>query len=356
MRVRRTIFLMVFAVMLISASAIQGRRLAGMAGERHSVVLHEAPPMIVFTSVVLGGFKGLLADVLWLRASLLQDQGRYLELVQLSDWITKLEPGLPDVWAFHAWNMAYNLSVMMPKAEDRWRWVQNGISLLRDKGIVYNPGSPKLCFELGWFFEHKIGGNTDAMHLYYKKKLAAMIAEVVGPSGYMDYSSISADTVAKLSSQFAFEVDSMKEVDELYGPLDWRFPQASAVYWGRQGVKIAADDHYAACDRMIYQSMMAVFRSGKLYCDPAKDQYETSFNPGVLPGVIKAFGDAMGRHPHDTSISDSYGSFLREAVHRLHDSGLDEDAKSLFLKLSQERAGPDTAGGYERFLEYRYES
>ena len=32
------------------------------------------PPMVAFTTVALGGFRGLLADLLWLRAGALQDE------------------------------------------------------------------------------------------------------------------------------------------------------------------------------------------------------------------------------------------------------------------------------------------
>ena len=90
------------------------------------------PPAVAFTTVALGGFRGILADVLWMRAGSLQDEGRYFELVQLSDWIAKLQPRSPAIWAYHAWNMAYNVSALMADPAERWRWVHNGIGLPRD--------------------------------------------------------------------------------------------------------------------------------------------------------------------------------------------------------------------------------
>ena len=68
--------------------------------------LENAPPLLAITTVALGGFRGLIADTLWLRVSHLQKKGRYFEVVQLSDWITKLEPKATEIWAFHSWNMA----------------------------------------------------------------------------------------------------------------------------------------------------------------------------------------------------------------------------------------------------------
>ena len=37
------------------------------------------PPMVAFTTVALGGFRGILADLLWLRAGALQEDGKYFE-------------------------------------------------------------------------------------------------------------------------------------------------------------------------------------------------------------------------------------------------------------------------------------
>src|SRR5437762_1057316 len=69
--------------------------------------LENAPPALAFTSVALGGFRGLIANALWIRASELQDDEKYFEMVQLADWITKLEPHFVQVWINQSWNMAY---------------------------------------------------------------------------------------------------------------------------------------------------------------------------------------------------------------------------------------------------------
>src|SRR5471030_3289820 len=72
--------------------------------------LKGAPPVLALTTVALGGFRGLISNALWIRASDLQDQDKYFEMVQLADWITKLEPHFSQVWTVQAWNMAYNIS------------------------------------------------------------------------------------------------------------------------------------------------------------------------------------------------------------------------------------------------------
>jgi len=73
--------------------------------------LQNAPPMLAFTTVALGGFRGLISNYLWMRANDLQLDDKYLEAAQLADWITDLEPHFATVWVFQAWNMAYNISV-----------------------------------------------------------------------------------------------------------------------------------------------------------------------------------------------------------------------------------------------------
>ena len=49
-----------------------------------------APPLVAVTTVVLGGFRGLIANALWVRAMELQEEDKYFEKVQLADWITKI--------------------------------------------------------------------------------------------------------------------------------------------------------------------------------------------------------------------------------------------------------------------------
>ena len=56
--------------------------------------------------------------------------------VQLSDWITKMQPHFVAVWVHQAWNLSYNISVKFPDPNDRWFWVYRGIELLRDAVLI----------------------------------------------------------------------------------------------------------------------------------------------------------------------------------------------------------------------------
>ena len=141
--------------------------------------LENAPPSLAFATVAMGAFRGLVVDILWMRADKLKEEGQFFDARQLAEWITVLQPRFAAVWEFHAWNMAYNISVAIPasQAEQRWQWVRNGYELLRDKGLPLNPKSLQLYRELGRIFQHKLGGVSDDAHQYYKLRLA----EAMGP-------------------------------------------------------------------------------------------------------------------------------------------------------------------------------
>jgi tetratricopeptide (TPR) repeat protein len=165
------------------------------------------PPQSVLTAVLLSIFRGLAVDFLWYRANALKEEGKLFEANQHAQWITELQPRFPQVWAFHAWNMAYNISVMTKTPIERWDWVNKGISLLR-KGIKYNPRATRLYRELGWIFFHKIGQYSDDMHGYYKVRLADEWQQVLG--GQRD-----GMTTAEVAADFKKVVDAADTLPQL---------------------------------------------------------------------------------------------------------------------------------------------
>ena len=128
----------------------------------------------------LGLFRSVILDILWMRASSLQQENRFYEIVQLYDLIGKLQPHNARIWSFMGWNMAYNISVALPSAEERWRWVQNGLQRLIQNGLRYNPNDLDIYQEVSRIYGHKIGQNLDDAHLYYKTKLCEKVMEITG--------------------------------------------------------------------------------------------------------------------------------------------------------------------------------
>src|ERR1051325_7178900 len=209
--------------------------------------LKNAPPVLAFTTVALGGLRGLISNALWVSASDLQDEEKFFEMAQLADWITKLEPHFVHVWLVQAWNMAYNISVKFKDYPDRWRWLKRGIELLRDDGLRYNPNETLIYRELAWFFQHKMGANLDDANVYYKQQWADEMAQVFGKKAPNLDELINPQTEDQkqrrrlLIEKYKMSPELMKEVDEKYGPVEWRLPEAHAIYWAVKGLQAARE-------------------------------------------------------------------------------------------------------------------
>ncbi len=141
-------------------------------------------PAAIVVAQSIGVVRGVIANYLWIRADKLKEDGKFFEAYQLSHWITQLQPRYASVWQFQAWNMAYNISVATHTREERWQWVRDGIQLLRNSGIRYNPSEMMLYRELAWIFLHKISGFTDDANKYYKQQLADEWQGLLGEPPY----------------------------------------------------------------------------------------------------------------------------------------------------------------------------
>jgi hypothetical protein len=185
MRTRDWIIVFVGLTLTVGLLCAAEAQLDYINGQREALklvvnpALENAPPSLAFATVAMGAFRGLVVDILWMRADKLKEEGQFFDARQLAEWITKLQPRFAAVWEFHAWNMAYNISVAIPatQPEQRWRWVRNGYELLRDEGIPLNPKAISLYQELARIFQHKLGGVSDDAHEYYKLQFA----EAIGP-------------------------------------------------------------------------------------------------------------------------------------------------------------------------------
>ena len=175
------------ATLLAVAVGAAGWLAAGIQRQRRDLDLvipsartEGMPPHVAVVTAALGTFRGLAVDALWARADHLQSEGEYFEAQTLSQWITALQPRFQKVWAFQAWNLAYNIAAATQVPAERWGWVQRGMSLLRDQGIPLNPRAPQLQMELGLIFHNKIAGKGDKDHWYYKASLAREMQEFLG--------------------------------------------------------------------------------------------------------------------------------------------------------------------------------
>lgn len=316
------------ACCLAGAALLRGRAGAASGG----AALETASPGVRFVSVALGGFRGLLADALWVRASGLQDEGRFYELVQLADWITQLEPRHAEVWAYHAWNLAYNIGAMFPDPRDKWRWISHGIRLLRDEGIPANPRDDALHWELGWLYLDKIGGPWEEAQAYHRVALA-IETSLLFPEGRADAAVLNDPERAAALAASRLRTESVLAVDRAYGPLDWRLPATHALYWGYTG-RLARQNRSAWCARLVYQGLLETVRGGDLRFDPTRRLYERGPRPDVaakMPGTVAADPDALA-HPVSAAPVEN---LLRECVLILHVFGTDTEAETARAALAR---------------------
>ena len=204
-----------------------------------------APAMTEGALAAFGGIRSIIAEVVWFRADRLQDEGRYVELAQLASTLSYLEPHTPEVWSYAAWNLAYNISIMMPTYEDRWRWVYAAICLIRDKGLVINPTESELYRELAWLFELKLGTNLDMGSPVYRAKWREAVEDVARRDAW---------------EELRMDRKVMDEVTRDYGMSDVADPMYSAVYWAHIGRVVSKKKEDVAFLNEIIRQSRAIYR------------------------------------------------------------------------------------------------
>lgn len=350
-KVKRVILLLLAGVCLFVASRVQTslNRDRLNLGLTRIEPLENAPPVLAFTTVALGGFRGLISNALWIRAQELQDQDKFFEMAQLAQWITKLEPHFVHVWLVQAWNMAYNISVKFKDYPDRWRWVKKGTELLRDDGLRFNPNEVLIYRELGWFFQHKMGQNLDDASRYYKQQWADEMAIVFGKKTPNLDELINPTTpdekhrAALLREKYKMDPAFMKEVDSRYGPLEWRLPEAHAIYWAAVGLKKAEanptrvkPEDLITLRRVIYQSMQMSFQRGRLVSNPFLKAFEFGPNLDIIPKVNEAYEQAAKDDPPNREVIErAHRNFLRDAVYFLYGHNRLKEASYWFKVVGQ---------------------
>lgn len=352
---KKSLLLLVAGLFLLGSGFTQRTLNADRArlGLTRTEPLENAPPVLAFTTVALGGFRGLISNALWIRMNTLQEEDKFFEMKQLGDWITKLQPTFVQVWIVQAWNMAYNISVKFQDATDRWRWVRAGLELLRDNGLRYHPNEMLIYRELAWFFQHKMGQNLDDAHNYYKTRWATEdmgrvfgvdrarpnLERLLDPQTDEDR-----ERLEILRNVYKMDPQLMKELDEQYGPLEWRLPEAHAIYWYARGLQQAAqhpgrvrEEDLMTLRRGIYQSMLLAFQRGRLVLNPYLGTVDFRPNLALVDRVNAAYKQAMEDEPDKRDhIAIAHRNFLLEAIAALRAENRNREAARLFEQLKRE--------------------
>ena len=110
---------------------------------------------------IIGGFRGIAADVLWIRADDYWHRGQWYKVLPIYRAIAWLQPHFLTTWALGAWHMAYNLYAYSDIPEQKLEFLQMGIDFLKD-GIIQNRDKYDLYFELGWTYFDKAKNYDEA--------------------------------------------------------------------------------------------------------------------------------------------------------------------------------------------------
>lgn len=95
------------------------------------------------------GFRKLVADMLWLKVDEYWHAGLAQRMLPMMETVVTLDPYFIEAYSLGAWHLAYNVSLMFPSAEEKLKYINQGIRLL-EKGIKSNPRNSTLYTELGF--------------------------------------------------------------------------------------------------------------------------------------------------------------------------------------------------------------
>ncbi len=390
---------LVVSLVLIFSISLTQRKIDTMI-KQHDLFftgqINNAPPMVAFTTMALGSFRGLIADLLWLRAASLQEDKNYYEMVQLASWITKLQPRFASATAYLAWNMAYNISVTCSLWEDRWYWVWEGIKLIRDEALLYNPDDQKLYWELAVIFQQKMGNVLDNASYYYKTRLAEEMQDIITAEpawekwstlpktkdefmkrypegdalwsklqkfGFKNFDDFSNDFRANkgfraeirtalgdsaadiegalrniwLNDKYRLDSSIINELNKKYGNMDWRLPEAQALYWASEGIR-RTGRHNMQCSRIIATCLQEMMRAGRVLWTERNGYKMLIMNPNLdlVKSACATYDWAYDEAEKLESFRTGKINFMKGGVMFLYFFGRIEEAKEVFEMLKKD--------------------
>ncbi len=178
----------------------------------------------------------------------------------------------------------------------------------------------------------------------------------------------------QLRNVWKLEPDLMVELNKNYGPVDWddpnnhlplewRHPDAHAMYWAYKGLKIGSKEQFSApeanADRMINHSLQSLFRTGKIYIysqmikpqsdsiSDANSQAPVKVQEIYLRPDLRMFKSynkaAMARIEKYEELKEGtaesmrigHRNMLKNAVLSFYQAGLTEQAQEIYNQLKE---------------------
>ncbi|NUP99049.1 MAG: hypothetical protein HUU35_04240 [Armatimonadetes bacterium] len=124
---------------------------------------------IVVIAALLGGFRKMAANVLWLQSDANWFEGRYYRTVPLGRLVTTLDPQFVEAWTVTCWHLAYNMSVEEKSPDGAAERIREGIQFA-EAGLPWNSTRYEIYQEIGWTYYDKLQNYARAAE-YLKKAI-----------------------------------------------------------------------------------------------------------------------------------------------------------------------------------------
>ncbi len=156
---RRSAFAAAIAVLIFSLVQVYVNELPEQRELQEATPFEQVPPdefvMEYVGSILLGGFRAIAVDFLWLRMDRLTKEKKWEEMRLVTEAIGRLQPRMVEVYAHNGWNMAYNISNLFDAPKDKVKWIRAGLEYL-EQGARKNPKNERAIFWLGYVYWHRV--------------------------------------------------------------------------------------------------------------------------------------------------------------------------------------------------------
>ncbi len=144
-------FALLIAAQVVASTLLAPRRAAFTP---HADVFDALKPGEFAGTLMLGGFRGLACDLLWMRAQGAKERHQFYESVTLFQAITRIQPRFEQIWTYVAHDLAYNVAAEVDDEDAKYAWYLAGLEA-NARGAERNPGSRRILRHLGWMLFHK---------------------------------------------------------------------------------------------------------------------------------------------------------------------------------------------------------
>ncbi len=285
--------------------------------------LGQVDPSSQTMNLVLLGLKGIAANVLWMEHEEFKRTKNWARMEDTVQSIITLQPHFLQVWRYHGWDLAFNVSSQWDDVRDRFFWVKKGTKFTME-GTKKNDTYAELPWDVGRLVGHKIGRSDEwrQFRVYFMKDPAPLSSwgnkkadPDINPEEIDNYlvaydwfqkANITEAERYKESPNKKGQKQMMRELFRHYparSMFDWAdalhrsgtFGETSATAWDRardEWVKVYGREHYDSRDG-----------AGVYWLEP---------HPGELEVMVKL--DIAEMKKHDPTLSDPTADQMKQLI------------------------------------------